>query len=374
MTHRTNLCLAAIVAAGITGTTSADTFTPDVSWNNAGADGDWDTAAAWSTGTEPVDSNPAATSSDKVAIDNGATVTVNSPGNSADNLRLASEEGTSGFMEITGGGLDLRVFRVGDEDEGAVNQSAGDVTVEAQFWVGARGAPLENSEGDGTYNLSGGTLTITGASASNTRVGRAGAIGEFNHTGGTFESSRDDEAGGLWLSTAAGAAATATGSYHITGATSVMTIKDELVVDAGGGDATFSITGVGPTITLGSYAQGDGGTLSFVTDATGVSSIVVSADLQTDDDVSLDGDLLVDLSALTASPGVIVLIDNQSINAIAGVFDNAAEGTVFGAYTLTYLYDSGDGNANDLALVIPEPGSLILFGLGGLALMLRRGG
>jgi hypothetical protein len=56
-----------------------------------------------------------------------------------------------------------------------------------------------------------------------------------------------------------------------------------------------------------------------------------------------------------------------------GAFDNVAWGSMMNIggsfYILTNTYVAGtDGLANDIALLVPEPATIVLFGLGLLAL------
>ncbi|MCC6680778.1 MAG: PEP-CTERM sorting domain-containing protein [Phycisphaeraceae bacterium] len=343
------------------GPVSADTYTPTRSWDNGGADGDWSTAGAWNPVGTPI-------ATDNLAINNGATVTFNSVGVSVARLYLASDEFLEGHMIVTGGDLTITsIFRPGDENLGTFTQTGGAVIAGNAFRMGERGPEFENSNGHGTYNMQGGTLTLNG-SASNTRIGSAGATGIFNHTDGTV--THANASGGMQISTAV-SGAIGHGTYSITGPTSVLSVLGTVFVDAtandGQGDGHFNVTGLGPTISFGAYTQNDGGNLSFTTDANGVAVIQVAGD------VSLNGNLAIDLNALTANPSVILLIDNQSANAINGAFTNAAEGAVFGDYQLTYLYDNGGGNNNDLALVlIPEPASVVLLGVATVLVTVRQ--
>lgn len=368
---RQPMTLATLLAAAMLGVSAgqshADNVVPARVWDNGGADGNWSDANAWN----PV-GTPPSTAGQITAINNGATVTFNSIGVSVARLYLASDENLAGHLLITGGDLTIsELFRPGDEATGSVTQTAGSVTA-AAFRMGERGPDWENSSGHGTYNMQGGTLTLTG-SAANTVVGRLSATGIFNHTGGTVQQTNATN-GGMEISTTA-SSSVGHGTYNISGNTSVLSIVGTLFVDSTsstsgatfGGDGYFNVIGNGSTINVGNYTQNEGGHLSFTMDASGASTINVGGN------VSLNGTLTLDLTSLTGNPGAIVLINKTSAGAIAGAFTNAAEGDLFGAYQLTYLYDNGGGEGNDLALVlVPEPASLGLLAAAGALVAARR--
>ena len=350
------LLAAALMLTGGVSPASADTYTPTVLWDNGGADGNFDLDAAWSTGIEPG-------SSDLVAINNGATVTIDQAGEVVDRIRLASNDGDSGYIMMTGGSLTAGTeVRVGDEGTGTWTQTGGDLVSNNVFWIGARG-PGYSASGVGVFNLEGGTVTVNGTSSTAMRIGRAGGTGTLNISGGTWTT-----AGQFNISASPAATGLpSTGTVNLSG-TGTLDVNSTFINDASGsspGEALLSILGSNATMTVSNYVQNNEGTLSFIADALGVSPIQVSGT------TDLEGDLLIDLNALASSVSVIPLIDNSGTNLVIGEFANAPEGTMFGAYTLTYLYDSGDGVANDVALVIPEPMTGMLC-LAGFAALCRR--
>ena len=77
--------------------------------------------------------------------------------------------------------------------------------------------------------------------------------------------------------------------------------------------------------------------------------------------------LLRDLVRVAATPAEIVLIDNGGVDAISGAFDSVS---ITGASGYTLNYAGGDGN--DLTVVIPEPGTLVLMAGGLLGLAASR--
>ena len=336
--------LLACLAAPVQG----DTYTPTVVWDNSNVDGNWDLDTGWSTGSEP-------TATDLVAINNGRIVTITESGEVADSLRLASTPTDRGTLRILSGDLTFRLGRIGDEGIGVMNQLGGNVTATTRLWIGARG-PGYDAAGQGTYNLSGGTLTVLGTADTSFRIGRAGATGLLNHTGGTLVTADQ-------LNIAAKPAADglpSKGSYIISG-NAVLNVGSTLLNDATGpddeGEALFEIRGSQVTMTMLSYGHRPDATLRYVADANGVSPMhIINAPVGVEIE---DGLLDINLDALVGRPEVLVLIDNQTANDIKGQggiglgrFTNAPEGTMFGDYMLTYYYDSGDGIQNDLALIL----------------------
>jgi hypothetical protein len=332
-----------IVAAPV----GADTYLPTVTWDNSNVDGNWDLDSGWSTGVEP-------TNADKVAIDNGRIVTITQTGEVADELRLASTPTARGTLRILSGDLTFRLGEVGDEGIGVVNQLGGSVTSTNRLWIGSRG-PGYDAVGQGTYNLSGGTLTVLGTSNTAMRIGRAGATGVLNHSGGVLNTA--DQLNIAAIPAADGLPSK--GSYIISG-NAVLNVGSTLLNDATGadpGEALFEIRGSQVTMNMLSYGHRPDATLRYVADANGVSPMhILNAPVGVEIE---DGLIDFDLTALIGRPPVLQLIDNQTANPIKGQggvglgrFTNAPEGAIFGDYMLTYYYDSGDGVNNDLALIL----------------------
>ncbi|MEZ6192653.1 MAG: hypothetical protein R3C45_15370 [Phycisphaerales bacterium] len=265
---------------------------PTVVWDNSNADGDWDLDAGWSTGFEP-------TASDKVAVDNGRIITISQSGEVADEIRVASTSASSGTLRVLSGDLTFRLGEIGDEGTGVVNQLGGAVTSTNRLWIGSRG-PGYDALGQGTYNLSAGTVDVQGTASTAMRVGRAGATGTLNISGGTFTTAGQ-------FNIAAQPAAEglpSKGTVNLSG-TGVLNVGTTLLNDATGtdpGEALLTLSGSNVTLTALSYAHRPDATLSFIADAAGVSPITV---LDGPGGVSIqDGDLLLDLSAMTAAPAL----------------------------------------------------------------------
>ena len=183
-----------------------------IEWNTSATDGDWNDAASWDGGAVPTDANTTlvkisqptnVTVSDSVTaskLTTGATstLTVNSGGTlTVATQFLIGENGSNasgnryGTVELNAGGeiaVDTSHVQIGSWNTGAeesfLNISGGTFTVSTkELWVG-RGAA-------GTLNLSGGTVdlnnkTDTNSSWQTLRIGDNEGDGTVNMTGGTL--------------------------------------------------------------------------------------------------------------------------------------------------------------------------------------------
>lgn len=137
---------------------------------------------------------------------------------------------------------------------------------------------------------------------------------------------------------------------------------------SGEGKGVLNLLGSDGTITLSqNFVMGEFGGLNYQVASDGTVTPVTSQGLGGSASVTVNGELIVDLSAMAAAPAEIVLIDNGGVDAISGVFDSVS---ITGASGYTLNYAGGDGN--DLTVVIPEPGTIGLLSLGGLGLFLFR--
>ena len=225
-----------------------------------------------------------------------------------------------------------------DDNEGTLTQTGGTVT--SDNWVNVG----QETGAKGVYNLSGGSLN-TGEMSVGQNGGATGAFnvsgtGIVNVTGGdenALRIGRDD--GGI-------------GSMTITG-----------------DQASINTTGftVGGNIAATSSAEG---TLTFVSSAGGVSPIIASADVRLNDgSVAGFGNLFVDFLTDPLPAGDVLLIDVGGI--LTGTFANLPQGAAVpnsGGRFIDYTY--GDGN--NIALVIPEPSTLMLCLVGLCAGLYRR--
>jgi hypothetical protein len=177
-----------------------------------------------------------------------------------------------------------------------------------------------------------------------------------------------------------------TGSYTISGGsiTGVATYSQLLLGCSGstaGGNGTFDVQGTGSSISVAYlYIACQTSTATYNCTANlayeingGVSAI--NAGSVYIDPTNAAGSIAnLNVTLTGANPMAnILLINNTGTSAVGGAFDNIAWGstvTLGGVnYTLTNTYVGGlDGLGNDVALLIPEPATITLLGLGLLAL------
>jgi hypothetical protein len=229
----------------------------------------------------------------------------------------------------------------------------------------------------GVLNIvTGGTLNA----GAETQVGDStGYLGRVVQTGGTVNVVNGTASAKLEVGYKAG-----TGSWTISGGSiNGDATYSQLQVGAAGGNGgtgTFTVQGAGSSISVSklfvgastSSAQYMGtGTLAFEING-GVSAInAVGVYLDPTSAAAAIANLSVTKTGALPT-GNIILINNTGTNGIFGAFDNAAWGSTITLgginYTLVKDYVGGaDTLANDVALIIPEPATIALLGLGLLA-------
>lgn len=295
--------------------------------------GNWSTASNWNSNVGGPGILPDDT--EQVKITGGTTCTLNSTAVTFNaNKVTVGTSGTRAYLNIVAGGslTSCVEIQVGDSSGkiGTVTQTGGTVSLNG---VGTKDSKLEigyktdNATANyGQYIISGGSL-VTGANSSQLLVGCSGSANGGN---GTF--TVQGTGGSISVTKLYVATQDSAGTYY------------------GTGNLGFEINGGVSAINTG----------SVYIDPAGLANAV--ANLY----VTKTGALPI---------GSIVLINNTGTSAVSGAFDNQAWGstvTLGGVnYTLSKVFDAVtgiDGAGNDVALVIPEPATVALLGLGLLAI------
>lgn len=258
-------------------------------------DGDWSTDANWIGGLQPV-------AGDDANIQDNEDVTVTVAGEVARNVWLYRNASLTvsagGDLNATGSVRANQNGGVAGTTTSTVNVTGGSLTAGSLLTATVGGSAINNY---GIFNISGGTVTVNG----NISVGTpANNWGEFNIIGDS---------------------------------------------------ATIVTTGAGDFI-LGGVSS-NGGTVSYTTSTTGVSSIGVA------DNITLDATtshLVMNLGNYDYSNG-----DSFTLATYGG--------TLTGEFSSINIgYKSIDYSGGAIVLTVPEPSSTALLGLGGLGLLLRR--
>jgi len=131
------------------------------------------------------------------------------------------------------------------------------------------------------------------------------------------------------------------------------------------------VQGSNASISLGSYGIGNNADQEFVFDAAGITTINAT-DIILNEDLAgnvAGGDLFVDLTAFTfAGSETFTLIDGESGLDLGETFNSETITGLAPGYTANVSYDTTNHDVL-LNVVIPEPASLALLGLGGLCLL-----
>lgn len=138
---------------------------------------------------------------------------------------------------------------------------------------------------------------------------------------------------------------------------------------SGEGKGVLNIDGSAGTINLSqNFVMGEFGGLDYQIASDGTVTPISSQGFGGAASVTVNGELIVDLSAMGTTPAEIVLIDNGGVDAINGAFDSIS---ITGASGYTLNYAGGDGN--DLTIAIPEPSTIgLVVIMGGGLLGVRR--
>lgn len=281
----------------------------------------------------------------------------------------------TGHYSLSGGSLSTtQNFTLASAVDGSGNftQSGGNVTIGS---VGAGGSAFIGQNGAGTFNLSGGTFTASSVTVATGTM----ASGNLTQTGGTIDLLNGVDTGMSWTKTLS---VNNNGTYSIShgsllansfimgnstvlgGAAAISGDADiQLSVDLGI-NGTLSVNGSGAAISVGNaFNLFSEGTINFHFDSTGISTINVVGN----GGINPAGTINVDGSAYLGGPGSTFTLIN------AAAFDAAPAINLTGfSSPVSYDWDLATGNFT--VSVIPEPSTMALFVIGGLAgqFFLRR--
>ncbi len=181
-------------------------------------------------------------------VSGGTTASVNIGGHTY----IGYAAGSAGTLTLSQNAtFNARILYVGRYGAGTVNQSAGLMATTHNVNIGA------NTNGNGVYNLSAGTLSIAG-SGDLTLANTSSSTGLFYQTGGVVNTTGATTYGGLWVASyGIGIQTAQTATYHIVNG-SVTTLG--MLVGSAGGTGTFTQDGGVVTVTTaytgGTYTGG----------------------------------------------------------------------------------------------------------------------
>ncbi|WP_425398734.1 PEP-CTERM sorting domain-containing protein [Aeoliella sp.] len=277
-------------------------------------------------------------------IDNG---TVNVLGNFEVGGDQFSGQGGNSFFNMSGGTINTgNEFFVGGWGTIAAQMTGGEINSNAWFVVGRDGAS------NATLDMSGGTINAAIDNGNSFLVIGAfgGSNGTLNVSGGTINTGDGDTTTNMLI------AEGGTGTLNVIGTAPIVNISGDLKL------GLFN----------DNNDSGGVGTIGFTADASGVAAVSVGNDINLS---SPDGDFLtVDLSGYSGAHVDMLLIDGSTRQ---GVFTGLSQGTQVGVdgnnnpYYIDYLGSKGDVWLRTTQNV-PEPSTLALVGLSGLALLACR--
>lgn len=291
-------------------------------------------------------------------IDNG---TVDLTGNFEVGGNQWSPQGGNSFFNMSGGTITTGgEFWMGGTGTTTSQMTGGVVNSGAWFVVG-RNIPSTNS----LLTMTGGEINAATSDGWFVAGGFDGATGTVDASGGTINSL----VSGIWIGEGANGIANLSGNVDVNGG---------WLRIGGNNGSTGEVNIIGSSVNVsatdllvGLNASGDDttavGTLNFIADNAGISMISLSGDVNLS---SPDGDFLgIDLSSYTGPFVDLQLIDGVTSQ---GEFTGLPQGSLIATGGLgPYAIDYSVGGEVWIRAV-PEPSTLLLAGLGSLALFVRR--
>ncbi len=286
---------------------------------------------------------------------------------------------TSTF-NLDNGTIAVGTFRIGGDfgwgtnvaSNNNFNMSGGSVTTTGEVWLGGIGVGTSTMTGgtinsgawlamgrnrpgtNTTFNMTGGT--INAAQTSGWLV-----VGGFDQGKGTMNASSgviNSLVSGIWIGEGATGTANLSGNVDVNGGWLYIGGNNGSVgeVNLTGSSVAVDATNLYLGLNGGGVDTTAVGTLNFIADAMGISTISLTGDVNLS---SPDGDLLgVDLSAYTGPFVDIQLIDGVTSQ---GEFTGLAQGGAVNTNSaLAYSIDYSVAGDVWLRAAIPEPGSLVL--------------
>jgi hypothetical protein len=321
-------------------------------------DGSWGTAGNWTGGL------PSSAVEPKFAfvnVNGSGPATVNTPGQSAQQVYVGQGAGDGSLIITSGGELSVTTeFLVAHDSgrNGTYTQNGGTLSVGTHYYLG-------NGGGTATATVTGGVLNTTGALRLSDFDGNSSANSSFTINGGTLNT------GGLVaIGVRTGGTGTGRGTFDI-GGDAIVNIGENVAMRPGAGNS-FTVNGSGADINVNrpagpnvtGFEVHQANDVNFNFDGAGVSAVDIAALMRWS---HADSTLNVDATALGTS-GTFDLFTFD------GYFNNGI--TRFGTENLTLapgMTGEIQYTANSIQLVmVPEPASLGLLALGGLFALRRR--
>lgn len=332
------------------------------------------------TGTASISENATVHTTNEIWIGNaGGNGTLNQDAATveSDTWIAIGRDSATGVVNLSGSAV-MRKLVQDDGDPEAVSDSEGSFIVigglgsggtgtlnvkdDATVWSDT-GLLLNETEGQtGIVNQSGGTVTLHDYAPKDFQPDYGSSIeldpngwglGEYHLSGGSLNAETIDVGGGLFDMTGGALSATNfVGDFTQQGGTT----------SPGSSPGTMTVTG--------NYSL-DSGDLFMELDGlvagTEYDQLIVTGD------VSLAGDLTLDVGFSPSIGDMFTIIDNQGSNAVGGAFTQGSS-ILAGGFNFSISYTGGDGNDVVLTVEIPEPATLLLagFALAGMAVRRRR--